>query len=242
MNTKFLPLVFLLVFVCCNSHIQSSKPKLVVGIVVDQMRMDYLTRFEKHYGNDGFKRFYHQGFVAKNHHFDYAQTKTGPGHASISTGAPPAIHGIIGNDWFDKITGNEQYCVDDVKYHGVGIHSKAGKKAPTQLLVSTFADENRLATQLRGKAIGISIKDRGAILSIGHAANGAYWFSGKDEGNFVSSTFYMDALPQWVEDFNSKRVINNYMTTWETYYPIETYLESGLDNTLYERVFKGKET
>ncbi|MGB0255205.1 MAG: alkaline phosphatase PafA [Flavobacteriaceae bacterium] len=242
MNTKLLPLVFLLVFVCCDSPIQSSKPKLVVGIVVDQMRMDYLTRFENHYGNDGFKRFYHQGFVAKNHHFDYAQTKTGPGHASISTGTPPAIHGIIGNDWFDKATGEEQYCVGDAKYQGVGTYSEAGKKAPTQLLVSTFADENRLATQSRGKAIGISIKDRSAILSIGHAANGAYWFSGKDEGKFVSSTFYMDALPQWAEDFNSKRVIDNYMTTWETYSPMETYIESGSDNTPYERVFKGKET
>lgn len=242
MNIKLLAILCLLFFLGCDTPIKPSKPKLVVGIVVDQMRMDYLTRFENHYSNNGFKRFYHQGFVAKNHHFDYAQTKTGPGHASISTGTPPAIHGIIGNDWFDKVTGEEQYCVGDAKYQGVGTLSKAGKKAPTQLFVSTFADENRLATQLRGKAIGISIKDRSAILSIGHAANGAYWFLGKDKGNFVSSTFYMDALPQWAEDFNSKRVINNYMTTWETYYPIETYMESGSDNTSYERLFNGKET
>lgn len=242
MNIKFFTLFSTLSFLGCNTPIQTSTPKLVVGIVVDQMRMDYLTRFENHYGNDGFKRFYDQGFVAKNHHFDYAQTKTGPGHASISTGTPPAIHGIIENDWFDKMTGEKQYCVGDARYHGVGTQSKAGKKAPTQLLVSTFADENRLATQSRGKAIGISIKDRSAILSIGHAADGAYWFSGKAEGKFVSSTFYMDTLPQWVEDFNSKKVIDDYMTTWETYYPIETYVESGPDNTLYERVFKGKET
>lgn len=242
MNLKSIVLLILILFVGCNTPIQPSKPKLVVGIVVDQMRMDYLTRFENHFGNEGFKRFYREGFVAKNHHFDYAQTKTGPGHASISTGTPPAIHGIIGNDWFDKATGGGQYCVDDASYQGVGTSTNAGKKAPTQLLVSTFSDENRLATQSRGKAIGVSIKDRGAILSIGHAANGAYWFSGNDEGNFVSSTFFMDALPQWAADFNASRVIDKYLSTWDTYYPAESYVETGLDNTPYERIAPGKET
>ena len=107
MNLRNIALLIPILFVACNTPIQPSKPKLVVGIVVDQMRMDYLTRFENHFGNEGFKRFYSEGFVAKNHHFDYAQTKTGPGHASISTGTPPAIHGVIGNEWFDKTTGEE---------------------------------------------------------------------------------------------------------------------------------------
>ena len=239
---KNIPLLILLVFMGCNTPIQPSKPKLVVGIVVDQMRMDYLTRFEKHFGNDGFQRFYNQGFVAKNHHFDYAQTKTAPGHASISTGTPPAIHGIIANDWFDKTSGTAQYCVDDASYQSVGTATNTGKKAPTQLMVSTFSDENRLATQLRGKAIGISIKDRSAILSIGHAANGAYWFSGKADGNFVSSTFYMDTLPRWATTFNQSRSVDKYLTTWNTYYPKETYTESGPDNTPYERIPNGKES
>lgn len=242
MSIKGISLLVLFVLLGCNTPIQSSKPKLVVGIVVDQMRMDYLTRFENHFGDNGFKRFYSDGFVAKNHHFDYAQTKTGPGHASISTGTPPAIHGIIANDWFDKTTGEAQYCVDDASYQSVGTNSAVGEKAPTQLLVSTFSDENRLATQSRGKSIGISIKDRGAILSIGHAANGAYWFSGKTEGNFVSSTFYMDALPKWASDFNASRSIDSYLTTWDTYYPMETYVETGPDNTAYERIAPGSET
>ena len=242
MNTKHFALFALLTLMACNTPIQPSKPKLVVGIVVDQMRIDYLTRFENHFGNEGFKRFYNQGFVAKNHHFDYAQTKTGPGHASISSGTPPAIHGIIANDWFDKTTAKELYCVDDASYKSVGTITSEGEKAPTQFLVSTFSDENRLATQSRGKAIGISIKDRAAILSIGHAANGAYWFSGDDDGKFVSSTFYMDALPKWVADFNTSRKIDNYLTTWDTYYPIESYIETGPDNTPYERIAPGKET
>ena len=242
MNAKHVALFALLTIIACNTPIQPSKPKLVVGIVVDQMRVDYLTRFENHFGKDGFRRFYNQGFVAKNHHFDYAQTKTGPGHASISSGTPPAIHGIIANDWFDKTTGVKQYCVDDASYKSVGTLTDAGEKAPTQFLASTFSDENRLATQFRGKSIGVSIKDRGAILSIGHAANGAYWFSGKNDGMFVSSTFYMDALPKWATDFNANRGIDNYLTTWDTYYPIDSYVESGSDNTPYERIFKGRET
>lgn len=239
---KSILLLLIIVFVGCNTPIQPSKPKLVVGIVVDQMRMDYLTRFESQFGNAGFKRFYKEGFVAKNHHFDYAQTQTGPGHASIATGSPPAIHGIISNAWFDKVSGRNQNCVSDNRYRGVGTSSKVGQKAPTQLLASTFADENRLATQMRGKTIGVSIKDRGAILAIGHTANGAYWFSGKNEGNFVSSTFYMDALPQWAADFNTSRIIDNYLNTWDTYFPIDTYIESGPDDTPYEGVLNGKET
>lgn len=239
---KSILLLLIIVFVGCNTPIQPSKPKLVVGIVVDQMRMDYLTRFESHFGNAGFKRFYKEGFVAKNHHFDYAQTQTGPGHASIATGSPPAIHGIISNAWFDKVSGRNQNCVSDNRYRGVGTSTVIGQKAPTQLLASAFADENRLATQMRGKTIGVSIKDRGAILAIGHTANGAYWFSGKSEGNFVSSTFYMDALPQWAADFNTSRVIDNYLTTWDTYFPIDTYIESGPDDTPYEGVLNGKET
>ena len=239
---KSILLLLIIVFVGCNTPIQPSKPKLVVGIVVDQMRMDYLTRFESQFGNAGFKRFYKEGFVAKNHHFDYTQTQTGPGHASIATGSPPAIHGIISNAWFDKVSGRNQNCVSDNRYRGVGTSSKVGQKAPTQLLASAFADENRLATQMRGKTIGVSIKDRGAILAIGHTANGAYWFSGKNEGNFVSSTFYMDALPQWAADFNTSRIIDNYLTTWDTYFPIDTYIESGPDDTPYEGVLNGKET
>lgn len=242
MNIKLFLVLFLLILMGCAKPTQPSKPKLIVGIVVDQMRMDYLNRYERHFGNDGFKRFYSEGFVAKNHHFDYSQTVTGPGHASISSGTTPAIHGIVGNEWFDKTSGNTQYCVADDRYKGVGTSSRVGNKAPSHFLVTTFADESRLASQLRGKSIGVSIKDRAAILSVGHTANGAFWFSGKNEGNFISSTFFMDALPQWANDFNTSRVIDNYMTVWDTYFPIETYVESGPDNTKYERLLKGKES
>ena len=241
MNTKSLYLILGLFLLSCSSNHDSSKTKLVVGIVVDQMRMDYLYRFQSHFGEYGFKRFYNEGFVAKNHHFDYRQTKTGPGHASIATGTPPAINGIIGNDWFDKKSRKARYCVDDHNFISLGTAKTKGK-APTALLVSTFADENRLATQMNGKAVSVSLKDRSAILSIGHTANGAYWFSGGDEGNFISSTFYMDALPIWAVEFNASRKVDEYLTTWDTYYPIAQYAETGPDDSPYEKRPKGKET
>ena len=241
MNTKSLYFILGFLFIGCTSKQDSANTKLVVGIVVDQMRMDYLYRFQSHFGEHGFKRFYKEGFVAKNHHFDYKQTKTGPGHASIATGTPPAINGIIGNDWFDKQNRKVRYCVDDQNFLSLGTAKTRGK-APTALLVSTFADENRLATQMNGKAVSVSLKDRSAILSIGHTANGAYWFSGGDEGNFISSTFYMDALPAWVADFNASRKIDEYLTTWDSYYPISQYAETGPDDSPYEMRPKGKDT
>ena len=241
MNTKSLYFILGFLFLSCTSKQDSANTKLVVGIVVDQMRMDYIYRFQSHFGEQGFKRFYNEGFVAKNHHFDYQQTKTGPGHASIATGTPPAINGIIGNDWFDKQRRKERYCVDDQNFLSLGTAKTRGK-APTALLVSTFADENRLATQMNGKAVSVSLKDRSAILSIGHTANGAYWFSGGDEGNFISSTFYMDALPAWVADFNASRKIDEYLTTWDSYYPISQYAETGPDDSPYEMRPKGKDT
>ena len=240
MNTKSLYFMLGFLFISCNSKQDSANTKLVVGIVVDQMRMDYIYRFQSHFGDQGFKRFYNEGFVAKNHHFDFKQTKTGPGHASIATGTPPAINGIIGNDWFDKQRQKERYCVDDQNFLSLGTAKTRGK-APTALLVSTFADENRLATQMHGKAVSVSLKDRSAILSIGHTANGAYWFSGGSEGNFISSNFYMDALPSWVIDFNASRKIDEYLTTWDTYYPISQYAETGPDDSPYEKRPKGKD-
>ena len=157
----------------------SQRPKLVVGIVVDQMRYDYLTRFESHYGENGFKRLINNGFNCKNNHFNYIPTYTGPGHASVYTGTTPKYHGIIANNWFDKVSGEFVYCAGDDNYKSVGTEADAGEMSPHRMQTTTFSDENRLFTQMRGKTIGISIKDRGAILPAGHTANEAYWFHGK---------------------------------------------------------------
>lgn len=225
-----------------TQELQSSKPKLVVGIVVDQMRYDYLTRFESKFGKGGFMRMINQGFNCKNNHFNYVPTYTGPGHASVYTGTTPKYHGIISNNWYDKDIKKSVYCAQDDNVESVGTESWAGKMSPNRMLTTSVADENRLFTQMRGKTIGIAIKDRGAILPAGHTANAAYWFHGKDEGVWITSTFYRNDLPKWVKDFNDSDAVESYFKVWDTYQPIETYIESGSDLNEYERGFNGKET
>ncbi|MDE3743740.1 alkaline phosphatase PafA [Maribacter polysaccharolyticus] len=225
-----------------NTEYSSTKPKLVVGVVVDQMRYDYLTRFWDQYGEGGFKRLIDNGFNCKNNHFNYAPTYTGPGHASVYTGTTPATHGIIANDWYDKELDKSVYCASDDSYTSVGTASDAGKMSPHRMLVTTVTDQLRLHTQLRGKTIAVALKDRGAILPGGHTANGAYWFYGKNEGNWITSSFYMDELPKWVNDFNASDSAESYKKPWTTLKDISAYLESGSDNNAYEGLFEGEVT
>ncbi|UII78446.1 alkaline phosphatase PafA [Flagellimonas sp. CMM7] len=217
-------------------------PKLVVGIVVDQMRYDYLTRFWNHYGEGGFKRLVNDGFNCEDHHFNYAPTSTGPGHASVYTGTTPATHGIIGNNWYDKTQDKSVYCAGDDTYQSVGTSSDAGEMSPHRMLTTTITDQLRLHTQKRGKVIAVSLKDRGAVLPGGHAANAAYWFEGADQGKWISSTYYMQQLPKWVTDFNGSGKIKAYKKAWTTIKDIDLYLESGNDNNDYEGLFEDETT
>ncbi|MBT8284841.1 MAG: alkaline phosphatase family protein [Flavobacteriaceae bacterium] len=215
-------------------------PKLVVGIVVDQMRYDYLTRFWDHYGDGGFKRLVNEGFNCKNNHFNYAPTSTGPGHTSIYTGTTPSTHGVIGNNWYDKTSGKIVYCASDENYVSVGTSAGTGKMSPHRMTVSTVTDELRLFTQKRGKVIALALKDRGAVLPGGHMANAAYWYNGGAEGDWISSSYYMDELPRWVVNFNSSDAVEKYKKPWTTLKNISTYLESGADNNVYEGMFAGE--
>mgnify|MGYP001816026868 CR=1 FL=1 len=224
-----------------SDHLRVS-PKLVVGIVVDQMRYDYLTRFWNHYEDDGFKRLVNDGFNCKNNHFNYAPTSTGPGHTSVYTGTTPSTHGVIGNNWYDKETDQDVYCASDDTFNSVGTTTDAGKMSPHRMIVTTVTDQLRLHTQMRGKTIAIALKDRGAVLPGGHTANAAYWFYGMDEGNWITSTFYMNELPEWVIDFNGSNAAEKYKMPWNTLKDINTYLESGLDNNKYEGLFPGQTT
>jgi len=220
----------------------ASSPKLVVGIVVDQMRYDYLTRFWNQYGDGGFKRLVNDGFNCKNNHFNYAPTVTGAGHASVYTGTTPAVHGIIGNDWYDKYADESVYCAGDPNYTSVGTTSNAGKMSPHRMQTTTITDQVRLHTQMRGKVIAVAIKDRGAVLPGGHTANAAYWFDGGAQGNWITSSYYMAELPQWVRDFNSQKSVDQYKKPWTTLKDINSYLESGTDNNQYEGLFDGQST
>ncbi|WP_339687704.1 alkaline phosphatase PafA [uncultured Nonlabens sp.] len=225
-----------------SSNVEGQGPKLVVGIVVDQMRYDYLSRFYNRYSEDGFKRLMKQGYQLTNNHYNFVPTYTAPGHASIYTGTSPMNHGIIGNNWYDKFEDKVIYNADDDQVRGVGTASDEGKMSPRRMLTTTITDQLELQTQGRAKVIGISIKDRGAILPAGHAADAAYWFEGSDRGNFISSSFYMEQLPQWVTDFNASKNADAYLKTWNTLYPIETYTASGSDLNDFEKAPKGKET
>ena len=247
MYSKVTYLFLLLSIFSCNTSLEVSsykvsnnKPKLVVGVVVDQMRFEYLNRFKNKYSSQGFLRLMNEGYSCNNHHFNYIPTLTGPGHASIFSGATPSVHGIVGNDWYDKTKERTVYCTSDSKYIPVGAAAKYGKVAPTNLKVTTVADQNRIFTQMKGKTIGVSIKDRGAIFPSGHTANGAYWFEGLDEGKWMTSSYYMDELPEWVRKFNTRSNISNYVKTWNTLYDISVYQESGPDNSNYEKGFNGK--
>lgn len=215
------------------------RPKLVVGIVVDQMRWDYLYRYYNRYSNNGFKRLLNEGFTCENTQIDYIPTFTGPGHTCIYTGSVPAIHGIAGNDFIIQATGKSMYCAEDTTVQTVGSTSTAGKMSPRNMLTTTVTDELRLATNFRSKVIGIALKDRGGILPAGHTANAAYWFDDKS-GNWITSTYYMQDLPQWVKDFNDQKLPETYLKQdWTSLYPIDTYLQSTADSNKYEGKFKG---
>ena len=208
------------------------RPKLVVGIVVDQMRWDYLYRYYARYGEGGFKRMLGEGFSVENCKIPYIPSVTAIGHSSIWTGSVPSIHGIAGNNFVKD--GKVVNCTADDTVNPVGSDSKAGKMSPRNLWVTTIGDELRLATNNRSKVIGVALKDRASILPAGHHANGAFWFDDKS-GKFITSTFYMDKLPEWVNKFNKQKLPNKYLSKkWETLYPIDSYKESTSDDNNYE--------
>ncbi len=223
-------------------EIYEKNPKLIVGIVVDQMRYDYLVKFYNKYGEGGFKRLMHNGYNLKNVHYNYIPTYTAVGHTSIYTGTTPVNHGIISNNWYDKYLKKSIYCVDDDNYRTVGAIS-GGNKSPHRMLTTTITDQLKLAQNMNGKTIGVAIKDRSSILPAGHTADAAYWFEGGNEGKFMTSTFYTDKIPNWVTNFNNSGKANSYLNeTWDTYYNIDTYTETLPDNNEFEGTFKGKET
>ena len=177
------------------------RPRLVVGIVVDQMRWDYLYRYYDQFVEGGLKRLLKDGYNFDNLHYNYLPTVTAAGHASVYTGTTPAIHGIAGNNY--HLNGRPIYCVDDTTVVGVGTTDKVGKKSPRNMMVTNMCDQLRLATDFRSKVIGVALKDRAAILPAGHSANAAYWFD-NSTGGFISSTYYMQELPAWVKAFNKE--------------------------------------
>ena len=193
-------LLSLIIYLTAIPSFSQEKPKLIIGIVVDQMRFDYIYRFWNEFSENGFKKLVNEGHFYRNCQFGYVPTYTGPGHASIYTGTTPSVHGIVANDWYDKKSGKHIYCAGDGDMHticnceenNIDVQSEDGKMSPQHMLTTTFADELKLFNK-DSKVFGVSLKDRGAILPAGHSANGAYWMDG--EGKWITSSFYMQSLP-----------------------------------------------
>ncbi len=218
------------------------KPGLVVGIVVDQMRYDYITRYWGLFGNDGFKKLVKEGYSFSNAHYEYVPTYTAAGHANIATGAFPAVNGIVGNEWFDRAGNKLVYCAEDNSVNTVGSKSNAGLMSPKRLLSTTFGDELRLGSNFKSRVFGIALKDRGAILSTGTSANAAYWFDDVS-GNFITSSYYMKDLPDWVNAFNGLKLPAKYLKqVWKPLTSMERLQQVSIeDRNPYEGKYKGVE-
>lgn len=224
-----------------NKKESVGKPKLVIGIVVDQMRNDYIYRYWNRFGSGGFKRLIGQGLYFRNLHFNFIPTYTGPGHASIYTGTTPKHHGIIGNDWVIKGSGIRVGCVQDSTVKPVGTKNRSGMASPKNLLSTTLGDELKLSNNGKSKVIGIALKDRSAILPAGHMGNAAYWMDDQS-GEFVTSSWYMEDEPRWLKNFNDEHLPKKYLEKWwSPLYPIESYTASLPDENKYEAVPSKKE-
>lgn len=234
---KLLFLLFLLASLLPVSNAQqqvkrSNSPKLVVGLMVDQMRLDYVYRYQSRFGEYGFKRILREGFSCENTFIPYAQTVTAAGHACVYTGSVPAINGIMGNDWYDRSKKRFVYCTEDNEVSIVG-GGKGGAMSPKNLKTTTITDELEMATNFRSKVVGVAIKDRGSILPAGHAADAAYWYDGST-GNFVSSTWYVKELSPWAKSFNERKVVDSlYRLNWKLSYPFDSYLQSDTHSDRY---------
>ena len=216
-------------------------PKLVVGIVVDQMAYEFLYKYSDVYSDNGFKRLLRNGFSCEETHYNYIPTYTGPGHTCIYTGSVPAVTGIISNDWYDRNTKSYIYCSSDKSVQGVGTSaaSVAGMMSPRNMLVTSICDQLKLSDNQLSKVIGIALKDRGAIFPAGHTANAAYWYDGFSNA-WVTSTYYMSDLPQYIKDFNAKNYAAQYLKGgWNLLLPADKYWNATADNVPWEGDFLG---
>lgn len=205
--------------------IPSEKPKLIVEIIVSQMRYDYVHRYWDKFGEDGFKMLVNEGAFCKNAKYNYLLTQSYPGIATISTGANPMVHGIIANKWYNKSSNSQVDAVADDKMNTIGGSFFSGKFSPKQITTSTFGDELGLYDPL-SKVVGISLDAGSAILSTGHNPTGSYWFDA-EKGNWVSSSFFMSDLPAWADTFNTKKFAKLYAEReWSASKPLNTYDEA----------------
>ncbi len=220
-------------------YIPPSKPKLVVGIVVEQLRYDQLEMMLEKFRENGIRRLINEGTYYKGASYQYLSTQSGPGHATISTGAEPSAHGIVADSWYETLRDDLVYCTADPSVYPAGGSFENGLQSPAKLLASTFTDELKRSTGGKSKIFGISLNDHAAILSTGHAGDAAYWFD-NTTGTFMSSTYYLKNLPPWVMDFNAMKYSDSYLNrVWEPLLPLKEYSWCQSDTGSYETGFDG---
>ena len=231
-----------------NGQSVEPAPRLILQITVDQLRGDLPGRYLKHMGDGGFRYLMDHGIWYADAHHAHANTETIVGHTTLATGADPAVHGMIGNVWLDRQTGMLTYNIEDPKYHtltpGSGVNkateidptqkvASSDGRSPAAILVSTFSDELAITTAGRAKIFGVSIKDRGAVSMAGHAGK-AFWFS-KASGEFVTSSYYYDHYPAWVDAFNQQNLPLAYSDkSWELMHEKSSYLFGDADDRPWE--------
>ncbi len=243
MNKRYIYITLFLSILSINNFAQKrnvippEKPKLIIGIVVEQMKPEFLNRYWDKFSDNGFKRLFYQGSTFRNANFNYLLTQAGPGTATIFTGANPCTHGIIADNWLKRINNHNIYCITDNKYKTVGSDNISNNYSPKNILISTIGDELKLASP-ESKIISVSQKAQSAVLSSGHSADAAYWFD-FSSGKWISSTYYTKELKKWVNDFNDKKFPDIYMEReWNTLLPIDKYTESLPDSNIFENGMK----
>ena len=221
-------------------RIPSENPQLIIGIVIEQMRSDYISRFWDKFGDGGFKRLIQEGTYCRNASYNHFYTQTAVGYATIYTGTTPASHGIVGNEWYDRVSNKVTQAAADESAKTVGGSFDAGKYSPHNLLATTIGDEIKLSNFRQSKIYGISLEPVSAVLSAGHTANGAFWYD-DENGSWVTSSYYMRELPEWLVTENNKKLADLYLTkTWDTSFPVSEYTNCLTDENPYETGIAGR--
>jgi len=222
-----------------GAYLPPDKPRLVIGIIVEQLKYDQLERFRDRLGENGIKKLINEGTYFKNASFEYMLTQSAPGYATIATGTEPSFHGITSDNWYLSLRNELIYCTKDIEVNPVGGSFEAGLNSPVNLQSSTFSDELEIATNKKAKVFGVGMKENSAIFSAGHAADGAYWFD-NSTGTWMSSTYYIDTLPVWVNDFNAMKFPDSYLNdTWSLLKPSVDYADCLPDSNNFEAGFNG---
>lgn len=225
-----------------SSKIPPEKPKLIIGIVVEQMRYDYLARFWNQFGDGGFKRLVNEGTNCKNANYNHFFSQTGVNFTTLVTGTTPSYHGIVADEWYVPLKNKVVNCVDDEREKTVGGSFDAGRMSPRNILTTTIGDEIRLSNFMQSKVISISLEGAPAVLAGGHTPNAAYWFDGVN-GTWTSGSYYMNELPAWVVEFNNKKFADMYMArSWEAKLSLDMYTQCLTDDNPYETGLNGKRT